>query len=182
LIRDRNGKLSQAKIVKIDPAHPELFIENFIPSPTLDVPRQTVTKGDFLTISGYANAGAAVIFQIDGKIADGNVTADADGAYKILYNTAGLDLGNHSAQVKQVAAGGKSSDLSVTKNFKITDLFIPATDFNQDGKVDIHDASVFISLWLTPESETAKDKIDFNHDGKVDLQDFSIFIRNLKLK
>ena len=156
----------------------KLIVNNIFLPPTLGFFRTAVRAGDFVTAAGEAAAGSTVELEIDGKIQPQTVKAGADGSYKILVGTAPLALGTHSARVHQKSEG-RISDFSSSKTFTVSKVFFPVTDLNNDGKINITDWSIFLSLW-TSKDEVARKRIDFNGDGKVDLADFSIFMQSLR--
>ncbi len=176
---DNEGRQSQAKIYTIKNGVPDLTIQGLVMSPTVGLLREALSKGDFLSISGYAVPKSSIEFEIDGKIIDQSVTAGDDGSYKILWNTVGLDFGRHIVRIRQVTKDGLTSEFSPTKSFNLTRYIITPTDFNSDGKIDLRDTSIFLSLWYNNDNSN-RSKIDLNKDGKVDLQDLSAFLRTIK--
>jgi len=178
LVTDKNGDSVQTQSYRFEVAGP-LFKKSILVSPTTGLLRETVTKGDFLTVQGYASPDSRVEFQIDGgQSLSPDITADKTGFYKILFGTADLDFGSHFVRVRQISSDSRKSEYSPQKIFNVSRLFAPRTDLNNDGKVGVSDLSIFLSLWNLSD-QTAKKQIDFNNDGTVDLKDFSIFVRTV---
>lgn len=155
----------------------KLIIRDMFLPPTLNLLRTAVRVGDFVSMSGYAAVGTTIEVEVDGKITSSIKSGD-DGSYKILISTAQFAPGNHHIRLRQ-RIGNKSSGFSSNKVFTVSKVFFPVTDLNNDGKIDIRDWSIFLSLWNSKDAEARK-RIDFNGDGKVDVADFSIFMQSLK--
>lgn len=179
IVYDKNGRPSQAKIFTLNQLTDILKVQDLLISPTIDLTRDIIARGDFVTVIGYAAPGNTLEFEIDGQVLPLQLAVPAGGSYKLLYNTNGLGFGNHSVRVRQVTAKGEKSDYSITKQFELVDYIITAADLNKDGMIDVRDASIFYALWYNPKSPT-RTKLDLNGDSKVNLQDFSIFTRTLQ--
>ncbi len=181
LVQDKDNRVAQTKVFDLNlvNANSILEVNNIIVSPTIGFPRSTVTKGDFLAIVGYATPQSKLEIAIDGQPIDAQVVAGADGAYKYLYNTSSLDFGSHTIRARQAAGDGAQSEFSPQKVFFTTNLTVPKTDFNNDGKLDISDWSIFLSRWFSSDAATRMLN-DLNSDGKLDATDLSIFIRTLR--
>jgi hypothetical protein len=82
-------------------------------------------------------------------------------------------------RARQITVNGLQSEFSPQKVFFTTNLVVPKTDFNNDGKINVSDWSIFLSRWTSTEPSTRL-LDDLNGDGKIDASDFSIFIRTLK--
>lgn len=181
LVQDKDGRTAQTKIYDLNllDEGSELNVNNIIVSPTVGFPRQTITKGDFLTIVGYAIPKSSIKIEIDGQAINAQLVSEVDGSYKYLFNTALLSLGNHTVRVRQTTPDGLQSEFSPQKVFFTTNLTVPKTDFNNDGKLNISDWSIFLSRWFSADTKV-KMQNDLNGDGKLDASDFSIFIRTLR--
>jgi hypothetical protein len=181
LVQDKDGRIAQTKIFDLNllNANSVLNVDDVVVSPTIGFPRPTITKGDFLTIVGYAIPNSKVSIEIDGKIIDADITAGSDGSYKYLYNTALLNLDSHTLRASLTTSDGVQSEFSPRKIFFVTNLTVPKTDFNNDGKINISDWSIFLSRWFSTDP-AAKLLNDLNNDGKINATDFSIFIRTLR--
>lgn len=179
IVKDKDGRITRPQYYNVDNQGDLLGIQNLFLPPTLGFTRTMITKGDFLAIVGYAALGSEVEIKIDGRAIKEKPQAQNSGFYKLLFNTAELDFGSHTAKSRQIDQSGKISDFSSETRFTISDLFVPKTDLNSDGIIDIKDASMFLSLWDSKDLKW-KAKIDFNNDGKFDIADFSIFVRTLK--
>jgi len=181
LAKDKEGNIAQSRVYDLNLVSEGsmLEVDNIIVSPTISFPRPTVTRGDFLTIVGHSTPRSVLTIEVDGKEIDAKIVAGSDGTYKHLFNTAPLDYGSHTIKASQTLSDGRRSEFSPQKVFFTTNLSVPKTDFNNDGKIDISDWSIFLARWLSQDSSTrALD--DLNNDSKVDTTDFSIFIRTLR--
>jgi hypothetical protein len=155
-----------------------LALSSVLASPTVGFARPIVTKGDFLAVVGYAAPRSIVGVEIDDTIMASDVIASADGSYKYLFNTASLPYGSHTIRVNQTASG-TVSEFSPQKIFFTTDLAVPKTDLNSDGKINISDWSIFLARWKSTDP-SIRILDDLNNDAKVDVSDVSIFTRVLK--
>jgi hypothetical protein len=180
---DKQGRNSQIKIYDANLINQNslLTVGGILLSPTIGVVRPVVTKGDTVGFIGTAIPGYTVEVFIDGNsTAAGAGIADSNGNYKIFISTGDLDFGSHTAKARQDPPIGIPSDFTPQVVFNVTNLLVPKTDFNEDGSVNISDASIFLSRWMSTDSKV-KILDDLNSDGKVDITDFSIFVRTLKL-
>ncbi|MCL4406213.1 MAG: dockerin type I domain-containing protein [Patescibacteria group bacterium] len=177
-VTDRDGHSVQTRSYKLDVAG-ALFEENIVVSPTVSILRESVTKGDFATIQGYATPRSAISFTVDRQAFDYGTSADVAGFYKILFNTGNLNYGSHAVQTRQRLTDGRQSEFSPQVFFNVSQLFTTQTDLNGDGVVDVKDLSIFLSLWNSTD-QAARKRIDFNGDGVVDVKDFSIFVRTVQ--
>lgn len=178
VIFDQDGRRTQVKSYNFDLVADSLVAKDIFVPPTLGLARLAVTKGDFLSVAGYAGPDNLIEFAVDDRLV-GKIKSGADGAYQWLFNTADLDFGEHAVKARQISSDKNKSDWSPTLTFNISRLFTPKTDFNNDGKINISDWSVFLSRWGS-EDEVKRKDIDFNNDGKINIADFSIFIRTIK--
>jgi hypothetical protein len=176
-VADKNGKTTQTKVFPIDVDRTLIVRDVFLP-PTIGFMRNTVTKGGFVGITGYATPGYSVQASIDGKPVGEVDVADSTGKYMVLYNTFELSLGTHVVRTYQTSPAGETSDSSTEGSFTVSLLPTPQTDLNSDGTINASDLSIFLSKWLSKDP-SMRGVIDFNSDGKVDIQDLSIFARTL---
>jgi len=181
VVQDKDGRSAQTKIYDLNllNSQSELDVNDILISPTIGFARSTVTKGDLLAIVGYATPLSKLEIEVDDKLIDAIVTAGADGSYKYLLNTIDLTLENHTVRARQITSDGVQSEFSPRKIFFTTNLTVPKTDFNNDGKISISDWSIFLSHWFSVDPATRL-LDDLNGDGKVDTSDFSIFVRTLR--
>lgn len=183
LVQDKNGQAAQAQIFDVNLRNSSdiLQVSSILPSPTVSLFRSTVTKGDRLSISGYATPGAVVSFEVDDAPVIETATAGTDGFYSLSYRTGDLAFGSHTVWARQFDVRGKTSGFSILKVFNVSDLLVPQVDFNNDGIMNIQDWSVFLARWIS--ADPAIQMLDdLNGDLKVDISDFSIFIRTLRIK
>lgn len=179
-VADKDGRSAQTKVFTLNLVNAQsvLALSSVLASPTVGFARPIVTKGDFLAVVGYAAPRSIVGVEIDDTIMASDVIASADGSYKYLFNTASLPYGSHTIRVNQTASG-TVSEFSPQKIFFTTDLAVPKTDLNSDGKINISDWSIFLARWKSTDP-SIRILDDLNNDAKVDVSDVSIFTRVLK--
>src|SRR5581483_11051118 len=149
-------------------------------SPTIDVDKSTVKKGDTLVIFGQALPNAKVTIQVNSNqtlfLA---ATSSANGAYVYDFDTSPLDLGAHSTKAKVMNASLISND-SVARAFTVGTENIaaqpahgcpPKGDVNGDCRVNLVDFSI-LAYWYGRPHPPAKYLLDGS--AAVDLRDFSI--------
>ncbi len=149
----------------------------FLP-PTLGFKKPVVIKGSDVQIVGYSAPDSTIDVQIDGKLV-GDTKSNNLGQYTFLSDTTTLKNGTHSVRVRQIDKEGISSDFSLTRIFKVTELESPRADFNNDNAINITDWSIFLFRWGSDDS-TLRSKVDMNDNGKIDISDFSIFLRAMQ--
>ena len=179
IITDKDNRNSQVKSYNLDVYANSLNVKSIFVSPTLGLLRNIVTKGDFITVAGYATPNNSVEFEVDNRLISGKTSAGGNGHYKWLFNTAGLNFGEHRVRAMQIGGFNAKSDWSPTVIFTVSRLLNPKTDLNNDGIINISDWSVFLSSWNS-ENESVKKRVDLNGDGKTNISDFSIFLKTLK--
>ncbi|HEY9584279.1 MAG TPA: Ig-like domain-containing protein [Candidatus Paceibacterota bacterium] len=170
---DPDGNLTSFKTLTLE----DLKRQDILFSPTIGLNRRLIRLGDVFSASGFATQGSLIEFEIDGQKIATTAIAGKNGKYEALLSTANLLLGNHSVRARQLVDGTRS-DFSPNKTFTITNLFVPAQDFNQDGKVNIQDINIFLARYLHSNPEI-RALADLNKDGIIDLSDFSIMLTNL---
>lgn len=149
-------------------------------SPTIEIDKDEVKKGDTLTIFGQTAPNAEVTIEVhsDEEFYT-TIPADTDGVYLNYFNTAPLSYGEHHTQSKallsatsEVTSYSKLLTFTVgDKNiFNETECLLKA-DLNDDCRVNLIDFSI-LAFWYKKPNPPQKD--DLNSDGKVDIVDFSI--------
>jgi hypothetical protein len=118
--------------------------------------------------------------EIDGATQKGTVSADKNGYYTFSASVGSLAIGAHYARVRQTDKDGKKSEWSQTKSFKKSLLLTLEADFNNDGKVNITDWSIFLFRWVSPD-QTLRSSADIDGNGKVDIFDLSIFLKTMQI-
>lgn len=145
----------------------------FIP-PTISLENDILAKGEILKSQGYTAPESSVETRVSSEEKIGKVSADKQGGWFYLLDTADLEIGSHSIRAKAETKDGLlsafSKILSFTIGKKTTEL--KQVDLNNDGKVDLVDFSIFLFNWGVPKNPAA----DFNSDGKVDITDFSVMM------
>jgi hypothetical protein len=172
IIEDANGRQTPEKIYNEGYSNVPVEVDNIIVPPTISLFRSALTRGDFIKVMGFAAPANEVTAQLDnGKTY--SVRADVtSGAYQLLLNTAALPYGSHGVKVFQINHfNGVAGDFSLTRNFTLSLSTFVSVDYNNDGKIDIQDASIFLTLYQQHDN-----KADLNGDGKFDISDLSIFL------
>ncbi len=151
-------------------------------SPTIDVDKEMVRKGDTITIFGASIPNAAITIQVDSAEPYFlNATSDKSGAYLYDFNSASLDYGSHAAK-SEAAQGDQISDYSVSRGFTVGDHTVLAQaestapteaegDLNGDGRVNLIDFSI-LAYWYGHPNPPAAYRLD--GADTIDLRDFSI--------
>ncbi|MBI2037759.1 MAG: hypothetical protein HYT15_02405 [Candidatus Magasanikbacteria bacterium] len=158
----------------------DLFeVKDILIPPTMVFEKALITKNDVLKIDGYALPDNVVELEVDGeKFQDTKATQS--GFYNFNVDATVLAYGEHRAQVRQTTLDGKKSGFSTSRVFKLSKQPTLKTDFNNDGKVNINDWSIFLFQWGSDNDESRL-KNDLSGDGKVNIFDFSIFLRAMNI-
>lgn len=158
-------------------------------SPTIDVDKSEVKKGDNLTIFGQSVQNADVVIAVNSDQEYFVKTkTDKNGVYLNVFDTSPLELGQHLTKSKALAAEQLSSysqavafkvgAKNVARNQKT--YCVPRADLNNDCRVNLIDFSIAAYWWKRKISAdfAVIEKAQLNGDGKVDLVDFSILAYN----
>jgi len=177
-IADKEGKSSQIKSYSLDVYANSLVLKNIFAPPTLGMLKPAVVKSDSVSAAGYGSPGSEIGYEVDDGVINGKTNVEKDGTYKITFDAAGLNSGEHRLKTRQVAGyfGLRKSDWSPVVIFTIYDLQNPKADFNGDGKINIQDAGIFLTRWYSKDDDK-KMKNDLNGDGKINISDFSVFMK-----
>ena len=155
-------------------------------TPTIDVDKQEVRRGDNIAILGKTSPNADVVIAVNSaETLFLNAKAQSDGAYFYNLDTSPIESGSHSAKAKANTEGLLSS-FGKSVGFTVGDRTIikepssgtcPArADLNGDCKVDLIDFSL-AAYWykraLSTEFTSIEAK-DLDGDGAITLRDFSI--------
>lgn len=147
-------------------------------SPTIDVDKSEVKRGEIIKIFGQAvpNSDVTVIINSEEELY-GKTKADDIGAYLYNLDTLDLETGDHFAK-SRATLEGEISSLSKAVSFKVGTKTVLKSlgkcgkaDLNCDKKVNLVDFSI-TAYWYKRSSPPQN--ADLNGDGKVDLVDFSI--------
>jgi len=158
---------------------------NILLSPTIDVDKLEVKRGDFISIFGYAQPEANILISVSSdEELFFRTNANRDGFYLYQLGTDVLEKGEHYAKSKSILANQLVSNYSRVVSFRVSDRSVAKevkkvcgkADLNCDGRVNLIDFSI-AAYWykrkLSP-SFAIIEKERLNGDGKVDLVDFSI--------
>lgn len=148
-------------------------------SPTIDIDKKTVKRGDEITVFGNTVPTSGVNVHINSPQEFINkIESTDDGKWELVFNTEPLEEEFHTAKAMFTIA---SSDNTLQSGFsKSISFFVGAVggeavcaeaDLNADGRVNITDFSILLYYW-----ETDNECADQNQNGNVDLIDFSIMM------
>ncbi len=151
-------------------------------SPTIDVDKSEVKKGEIIKIFGQAipDSDITVIINSDEELY-GKTKADTIGAYLYNLDTLELEMGNHLAKSRstleeEISSLSKTVSFIVGAKTILKELItkIIKGDLNNDKRVSLIDFSILAYWYKRPLTTEAKTNIDLNNDGKINLVDFSI--------
>jgi len=153
-------------------------------SPTIDVDKSEVKRGDNIAILGQSVPNGEITIAINSEQEFFvKSKTDKDGIYLYNLDTSPLDLGQHTTKSK-AAADGLLSSFSDSVGFLVSTKTITKAptkcplrgDLNNDCRVNLVDFSIAAYWYKRPISEAFKiiEKQWLNGDGKINLVDFSI--------
>lgn len=179
LAKDQAGRMSQSKFFFIDTISSDFVVKDLLLPPTAELEDRQVTRGSNAIVVGSATPSYTIKLELDGILLK-DMLAGKDGAYRFEIPTGAFEFGAHTIRTKQVdPLTEKASDFSTPRTLTVSRLIVVQADLNNDGKMDIRDWSIFLSLWGS-KNTAGRDRIDFNKDEKIDISDFSIFIRAVR--
>ena len=148
-------------------------------SPTIDIDKKTVKRGDEIVVFGNTVPDSGVKVHINSPEEFVNkVESTEDGKWELTFNTEPLEEELHTAKAMFTIS---SEDNTVQSGFSKSISFFVGTvggeavcaeaDLNHDDRVNITDFSILLYHWGT-DNECA----DQNQNGEVDLIDFSVMM------
>lgn len=148
-------------------------------SPTINVDKSEVKKGEVIKIFGQAIPNSDIIIIINSdKELYGRTKADEIGAYLYNLDTLEMEMGDHLAKSRatleeEISPLSKAISFIVGIKTVLKEIIkIPEKgDLNNDKRVNLIDFSI-LAYWYQRPSPPAT--VDLNNDGKVNLVDFSI--------
>ncbi|GBD34352.1 hypothetical protein HRbin35_00064 [bacterium HR35] len=160
-------------------------IGNIFLSPTIDIDKIQVKRGDILRIFGQTAPDSNVLIVVSSEEELYFQTqAEKDGSYLYALDTTILDYGQHFTKSRSILANQLVSSFSKALAFQVSTTSVVKKptkcplkgDLNNDCRVNLIDFSI-AAYWykrkLSPNfAKIEKEKL--NGDGKVDLVDFSI--------
>lgn len=183
---DKDGRRSDSVSIPVTlTAGATTRVSGIFLSPTIDVDKTQVKRGDNISIFGQTTPVATVVIAINSEHEEFVQTdSDKDGVYLYNYDTSPLELGGHSTKSKS-KINNEISDFSRSVAFAVGEKNVPVVpgkkcpqkgDLNYDCKVNLVDFSI-AAFWYkkTLSNEFAvieKDRL--NGDKKINLIDFSI--------
>ena len=150
-------------------------VANIFLPPTLSLESAEIEPGGFLNVSGYTVPNATVITQVN-RERPGPLSAEAErnGSWALQLDTRSLSRGEHSIKASFTLSTTTKSGWGKSIAFRIG-AAVPdrkyGPDINLDGKVNLIDFSIFLTLWNSDDPRG-----DFNGDGTANLADFSIML------
>src|SRR5574343_242150 len=153
-------------------------------SPTIDVDKAIVKQGENVAIFGQSVPESNITISVNSEREHfKTIKTDKNGVYLLNFDTAVLEIGDHSAKSKsavenEISPFGNSVAFKVGNESKKKDPRDCSTirgDLNCDGKVNLVDFSI-MAYWYKRSSPPQK--IDLNNDGSITLIDFSILAYN----
>jgi hypothetical protein len=155
-------------------------IENVYLSPTIDVDKNQVNKGDPIKIFGSSPPTVNVAVHVNSTVERiASTTSDKTGDWSLTFNTSPLEEDFHT--VKALVHLDSPSGI-IESNFSRSVSFyvgknVPEkgkcgmADLNCDNAVNLIDFSILLYNWGTADTTA-----DINKDGSVGLADFSIMM------
>jgi hypothetical protein len=183
---DKDGRRSSLYTfpVKLE-AGQTITAGNILLSPTIDVDKAEVKRGDFISIFGFSQPEANILINVSSEEElFFRTTSTKDGFYLYQLGTDILEKGDHFTKSKSILANQLVSNYSRVVSFRVGDKTISKevkkvcgkADLNCDGRVNLIDFSI-AAYWYKRKLSPAFALIEkerLNGDGKVDLVDFSI--------
>jgi hypothetical protein len=155
-------------------------IENVYLSPTIDVDKNQVNKGDTIKIYGESSPTVNVAVHVNSDVERvATTTSGSLGDWSIAFDTSPLEENFHTvkAMIHLNSASGiiesnfsRSVSFYVGKNVPEKGKCGPG-DLNCDNSVNLVDFSILLYNWGATDATA-----DINKDGKVGLADFSIMM------
>ncbi|MFH1112112.1 MAG: immunoglobulin-like domain-containing protein [Patescibacteria group bacterium] len=179
-IKDKDGRKTTLSFDVNLLIQSSFALKDILVPPTVELKNTLLLRAEDLQLVGYVAPSSTVEVEIDGSAQKGTALADKTGYYAFATSVGPLAVSTHYARVRQVNKDGKKSDWSQTKSFKKSLLLALKTDFNNDGRVNIIDWSVFLFRWDSPDQKL-RSAIDLDGNGKVDVIDLSIFLKTIQL-
>ncbi|MDD4902018.1 MAG: hypothetical protein PHE24_02675 [Patescibacteria group bacterium] len=155
-------------------------IENVYLSPTIDVNKNQVNKGESIKIFGKSSPTVNIAVHVNSDLERvSTTTSGAEGDWSLVFNTAPLTEDFHTAKALihlNSPTGVIESNFSRSVSFYVGKN-VPEkgkcgiADLNCDNAVNLVDFSILLYNW-----DTSDQTADINKDGKVGLADFSIMM------
>jgi len=152
-------------------------------SPTIDVDKSEVKKGDVIVIFGQSTAESEITIIVSSEEEIFlKASTDKDGVYLYNFDTVPLSMGQHHTKSRSAIEGEVSpysktvGFLVGTKNVLKEKPGILLGDLNRDGRINLVDFSI-AAYWYRRSLSSAMKEIEcerLNCDGKINLVDFSI--------
>jgi len=167
------------------PANATVNISGIFLSPTIDVDKSEVRKGDVINIFGQSAINADIVIRVNSEQELFLKTkSDKAGAYLLAFDTDPLEFGRHLAQSKAVVVN-EISPLSAAVGFSVGTKNVTAGpsarcpqrgDLNDDCRVNAVDFSIAAYWWERPLTETGRVTVDAKlwPDGVITPRDFSV--------
>lgn len=154
-------------------------------APTIEVDKSTVRQGDDIVIFGQTTPESDVTIEVNSETPHfAQTNSNDDGVYLYNFNTAPLEMGNHTSKSKSLLENGQSSGYGKQVAFVVGTENIPKTidtsachaDLNADQKINLVDFSI-AAFWYGKALSgdiVSKESSCLNGDRAINLVDFSI--------
>jgi hypothetical protein len=155
-------------------------ISNVYISPTIDIDKKKVNKGDKVKIFGKSSPEVGLQVNINSLVENiASTTSNALGDWSLNFDTKVLEEDFHTAKAMirlKSPQGIIESNFSPVVGFYVGQGLpeegkCGIADLNCDGSVNLVDFSILLFNWNTKEQSA-----DINTDGVVGLPDFSIML------
>jgi hypothetical protein len=150
-------------------------------SPTIDLDRITIPRGETLNILGITAPQSDVsIFINSSPQIIRETQAGDDGVWFYAFNTLPLEEGSYSVRVRATCPEGLQSPFSGALAFTVGEkvpeiiypqIIYPQADLNEDGRINLIDLSILLFWWGKFDP-----RVDQNGDKIINLIDFSIMM------
>ena len=156
-------------------------VSSIFVAPSIDIDKSQVKRGDNIAIFGQTTPDSEVTIVVNSDTPHfSTIDSDEDGIYLYNFNTAVLEMGDHTTKSK-TAFNGDTSNYGQVMSFAVGDTNIfkeddapspcESSDVNRDGRVDLIDFSI-LAYWYKKASPP--EHVDLKVDGIVNIVDFSI--------
>ncbi len=160
-------------------------IGNIFLSPTIDIDKSEVKKGDNLVIFGQSIPKKEIVISVhsDQELFYKS-TSNNMGGYLYNLDTSVLEIGKHQTKSKSILNESQISQYTTPLNFIVgtenklkdkVECSLLRGDLNCDNHVNLIDFSI-MAYWY--KKQNPPPKIDLSSDGKISLVDFSIMAFN----
>lgn len=153
-------------------------ITGILVPPSIALATDTIAVGADAGVSGQTIPATQVevsVLGAKGPAQTYTATSTSDGSWSVSVPGSDLSKGTYQIEARAVQSADSISNYSAPSFLGVGGKAAPSSlanpDLNGDGKVNLVDFSIFLTMW-----NTSAVRADFNGDGKVNLADFSIML------